>query len=135
MAQPDPQATAATGIDMAMNGVTATSKNLQAFATEIAQMSKQSLEHATEAAEKLRNAHGIEEVMAIQTSFVKEAFEHAAQHTRKFTELMSAFPMELTKTYQEAWMKAVNAAAKTTETASQTVAANVERFSESIRKS
>lgn len=73
--------------------------------------------------------------MAIQTSFVKEAFEHAAQHTRKFTELMSAFPMELTKTYQEAWMKAVNAAAKTTETASQTVAANVERFSESIRKS
>jgi phasin family protein len=136
MAQPDPQATSATtGIDLAVNGVTATSKNLQAFAGEIAQMSKESLEHATETIEKLRNAHGIDEILAIQTSFMKEAFEHAAQHTRKFSELIAAFPMELTKTYHDAWTKSVKAAVQTTEGAGQTVAANVERISDAVRKS
>jgi hypothetical protein len=135
MAQPDPQANTTTGIDLAVNGVTATSKNLQAFAGEIAQMSKRSLEHATEAMEKLRNARGVEEVVAIQTSFMKEAMEHAAEHSRKFGELMAAFPIEFTKTYHDAWAKSMKAAVQTTEAAGQTVAANLERLSDAARKS
>ncbi|WOJ89310.1 phasin family protein [Methylocapsa polymorpha] len=135
MAQQDPQGKpAAAGIDAAVNGVTATSQKFQAFAGEIAQMSKQSLEHATETIEKLRNAHGLEEILAIQTSFVKEAFEHAAQHTKKFSDLFAAFPIELTKTYQEAWTKSVDAAVQTTEAARKAVAANVERLSDAVRK-
>jgi hypothetical protein len=135
MAQQDPQAKpAAAGIDAAVNGVTATSKKLQAFAAEIAQMSKESFDHASETVEKLRNAHGVEEILAIQTSFVKEAFEHAAQHTRKFSELVAAFPIELTKTYHDAWTKSVDAAVQTTEAARKAIATNVERFSEAVHK-
>lgn len=135
MAQQDPQAPpAATGIDAAVDGVTATSKKLQAFAGEIAQMSKESFDHATATVEKLRNAHGLEEILTIQSSFMKEAFEHAAQHTRKFSELVAAFPIDLTKTYQDAWTKSVNVAMQTTEAARKAVAANVERFSEAVHK-
>jgi len=135
MAQQDPQAQpTAAGIDAAVNGVMATSKKLQAFADELAQMSKQSFDHATQTAEKLRNAHGVEEILAIQSSFVKEAFEHAAEHTRKFSELAAAFPIELTKTYQDAWTKSVSAAVQTTEAARKAVAGNVERFSDAFHK-
>lgn len=135
MAQQDSQSTpAASGIDAAVSGVAATSKRLQALAGEIAQMSKESFDHATETVEKLRQAHGVEEILAIQASFVKEAFEHAAQHTRKFTELITAVPMELSKTYHDAWKKSVDAAVQTTEAARKAVASNVERFSEAVHK-
>ncbi len=135
MAEQDSQSTpAASGIDAAVSGVAATSKRLQALAGEIAQMSKESFDHATETVEKLRQAHGVEEILAIQASFVKEAFEHAAQHTRKFTELITAVPMELSKTYHDAWKKSVDAAVQTTEAARKAVASNVERFSEAVHK-
>ncbi len=65
---------------------------------------------------------------------MKEAFEHAAQHTRKFTELITAVPMELSKTYHDAWKKSVDAAVQTTEAARKAVASNVERFSEAVHK-
>jgi hypothetical protein len=126
---------AASGTESVAQGVTTASKNMQAFAGEIGEMSKQSLEHATEALEKLRNAHGMTEILAIQTSFAREGFEHMARHTRRFSELMATFPIELIKTYQEAWMKALNAAGQTTEAAKQNAALNVERFSDSVRKS
>jgi hypothetical protein len=58
-------------------------------------------------------AHGVDEVAAIQADFMKEAFEHG----RKFGELVAAFPAEITKTYQEAWLKSVSAATKATEKA------------------
>lgn len=133
MAQQDPRETpAAVGVESA---VTAASKHLQAFASEAAEMSKQSLEHATETLEKLRNAHGMTEILAIQSSFVREAFEHMTQRTRRMSELMATFPIELTKTYQEAWLKALGAAGQTSDAASQIAAANVERFSEAVRKS
>ncbi|WP_026606935.1 phasin family protein [Methylocapsa acidiphila] len=135
MAQQDPQANpAASGIDAAVGGMADASKRLQAFAGEIAQMSKETFDHASATVEKLRGAHNLEDILAIQTSFVKEAFEHAAQHTRKFSELFSAFPLELTKTYQDAWAKSVDAAMKSTEAARKAVASNVERFSEAIHK-
>jgi hypothetical protein len=65
---------------------------------------------------------------------VKEAFDKAAQHTKRFGELMTAFPLEITKTYQDAVTKCVSAAMKTTEAAGQAMAANVERFSDKVKK-
>lgn len=124
-----------TGLDFAASSVGAASKNLQALATEIAEASKESFDHATKTLEKLRNAHSVEEILAIQSTFVKEAFDHAAQHTKRFGELMTAFPLEMTKTYQDAVAKCVHAAVQTTEAAGQAVAANVEKFSEHIQKS
>jgi hypothetical protein len=42
-------------------------------------------------------------------------------------ELVAAFPAEITKTYQEAWLKSVSAATKATEKANQTAAENAGR--------
>lgn len=100
---------------LSMNTLIATSKNMRAIAGEILETSKQSFELTTKTLEKLRTAHGVDEVAAIQADFMKEAFEHAAQHARKFGELVAAFPAEITKTYQEAWLKSVSAATKATE--------------------
>jgi phasin family protein len=117
-----------------LNAFNATSKNLQAIASEIFDISKQSLEHATQTLEKLRNARGIDEVVAIQTSFVKETFEHAVKHAQKFNEFLTSFPAEITKTYQDAWLNSVNSTVKATETASQTAVENIDRLSETARK-
>lgn len=131
----DPHATpSGAGLDFGTTGVGAASKNLQALATEIAEASKESFDHAQKTLEKLRAAHSVEEVVAIQTTFVKEAFDKAAQHTKRFGELMTSFPMEMTKTYQEALTKCVSAAVQSTEAAGQAIAANAERFSEKVKK-
>jgi hypothetical protein len=101
---------------LSMNTLNATSKNMRAIAGEILEVSKQSFELTTKTLEKLRTAHGVDEVAAIQADFMKEAFEHAAQHGRRFGELVAAFPAEITKTYLGAWLKSVSAATKATET-------------------
>jgi len=135
MTQADPHVTSSgAGLDFATSSVGAASKNLQALATEIAEASKDSFDHAQKTLEKLRAAHSAEEILAIQTAFVKEAFDKAAQHTKRFGELMTAFPLEMTKTYQDALSKCVSAAVQSTEAAGQAMAANVERFSESVHK-
>lgn len=125
---------AATSMESAVNAFNATSRNMQAIASEIFEISKQSLEHTTQTLEKLRKAHGVDEVVAIQSNYVKEAFEHAVQHAQKFGELMSTFPAEITKTYQDAWLKSVNSTVKATESASHTAAENIDRLSEAARK-
>jgi hypothetical protein len=135
MTQADPNAgPAATGLDYATSGVGAASKNLQALASEIAEASKESFDHATKTLEKLRGAHSVEEVVAIQTNFVKEAFDKAAQHTKRFGELMTAFPLEITKSYQDALTKCVSAAVQSTEAAGKAMATNVERFSDQAQR-
>ncbi len=140
MAQQDQKATApdnecaANAFDGAVNALNATSKNMQAIAGEVFEISKQSFEHTTQTLERLRAAHGMDEVLAIQTNFVKEAFEHAAQHAQKFSELMTACQAEITKTYQDAWLKSINRTVKATEEASQTTAENIDRLSDAARK-
>ncbi|HET6375998.1 MAG TPA: phasin family protein [Methylocella sp.] len=126
---------AAGAVECAMGALNAASKNFQAMASECFEISKQSFEHAKQTLEKLRSAHGMEEVMAIQANYVKEAFDNAAQHARKFGELMTAFPAEMTKTYQDVWLKAVNTAVDTMRSASQTASSNAESLSEAARKS
>lgn len=135
MAQQNQRAPDVTSGENAMATVDAVSKNMQALASEIFEISKQSFEHTTQTLEKLRNAHGMEEVFAIQTGFVKEAFENSAQHARKFSELLGVLPSEITKTYQDAWLKSLNSLVQSTETATQTAAENVDRLSDTLRKS
>jgi hypothetical protein len=115
-------------IDADVAGLTSTTKNLQAFAAEMADMSRQSIEHTTETIEKLRQARGLSEILAIQTSYVREAFEHLSQHARKFSELMASFPLEMSKTYTDAWTKSLQTAADAAKQAGETAAENVERF-------
>ncbi len=119
--------------DLGASNVSAASKTLQAFATEVSEMSRESIEHASDAIEKLHNARGLSEVLAIQTAYMREAFEHFSQHTRKFSELMASFPLEMSKSCTDAWTTSLNTAVKTTEDAREKMTANVERLSQTYR--
>ncbi|MDQ6703497.1 MAG: hypothetical protein M3Z96_10545 [Pseudomonadota bacterium] len=66
---------------------------------------------------------------------MKEAFDHTAKHARRFGEFMAIFPAEITKTYQDAQFKSVNAAVQPTEKAGLTAADNADRISGAVRKS
>lgn len=125
---------AAAARESAVNALNATSRNMQAIASEIFEISKQSFEHTTQTLEKLRKAQGVDEVVTIQTNYVREAFEHAVQHAQKFGELMTNFPAGITKTYQDLWLKSVNSTVKATESARHTAEENIERLSETARK-
>ena len=111
--------------DVALAGMTSAVETIQTFAREIAQMSEQALVRTNQHIEKLRKAHRIEEAEAIQADFLKEAMDHAVQHTRKFIEMLATFPSELV------WP--VTAAVETAEAARHATAAKVERLSEATR--
>jgi hypothetical protein len=66
---------------------------------------------------------------------VKQSFAYFTQHSRKFGELFMGFPGEITKSYQDAWLQAVNAAVQATQVASQNAADNVRSYSDSRRSS
>lgn len=109
----------ASGLDWSTETWTMASKNLQGFASEIGQMSKQSFEHASATVEKLREAKSFEELMSIQATFLRDAMEAAAQRTRRLGEMMTTLPLEMTRAYQDALMKATDSAMRTTRAAGQ----------------
>jgi hypothetical protein len=118
-----------------MNAIDATSKHVQAVANEMFEMSKQSMDQATQALDKLRSTRVMDEVMSIQSDYVKQAFAYFTQHSHRFGELFMGFPGEITKSCQDAWLQAVNAAVQATQVASQTAADNVRSYSDAARKS
>ena len=107
--------------DTAIKGMTPAVETIQAFAREIAQMSGQALVRTNQHIEKLRKAHRMEEAASIQADFLKESFEHAEQHTRKYMEMLATFPHEL--------VQPVNVAVEIAEAARHATAAKVERLS------
>jgi phasin family protein len=119
--------------DLSASTLSSTTKNLQAFAAEIAEMSRQSIEHTTDTIEKLRSARGLSEILTIQTNFMREAFEHLSQHTRKFSELMTSLPLEMSKTYAQLWTKSLDSGVRTVEEAREKAVANGERLSQTYR--
>jgi hypothetical protein len=142
MAQQDQQATlkgsnhvTLNAVEGAMNAIDATSRHFQAVANEMFEMSKQSVDQATQALDKLRSTRVMDELMSIQSDYVKQAFAYFTQHSRRFGELFMGFPGEITKSYQDAWLQAVNAAVQATQVASQTAADNVRSYSDAARKS
>jgi hypothetical protein len=77
----------------------------------------------------------VEEVTSIQMEFVKDSLGHAAQHTRKLCEMLTALPLEMAKPYQQHdWLQLVTAAIQATEAAGHPAAARVERLSEVPRR-
>jgi phasin family protein len=117
------------------NLVSAATRNLQAFAAEINEMSRQSIEHTSETIEKLRSARGLAEVLAIQSGYVRQAVEHVLQHTRRISELLTSLPLELSKSYAEVWSKSMTTAIKTTEEAGEKAVAEAEHLSQPFRNS
>jgi hypothetical protein len=62
-----------------MNALDATSKHVQAVANEMFEMSKQSMNQATQTLDKLRSTRVLDEVMSIQSDYVKQAFAYYTQ--------------------------------------------------------
>ena len=125
---------AASAIECAVNAVNAASKNMQAVAGECFEISRESFERATQAWEQLRGAHGMDDVIKIQTTYMRAALENASQHVRKLGELAVAFPAEIAKAYQDAWLKSVNAGVEAVESAGKTASETVTSFPEAARK-
>ena len=103
--------------DVAINGMAPAIKTMQAFALEIAQMSRQADVRTNQHIERLSKAHGVEEAAAIQADFLKVSMDHAVQHTRKYIEMLATFPREL--------IQPVNVAVKAAEAARHATAAKV----------
>jgi hypothetical protein len=112
--------------DVALEGLAPAVETIQAFAREIAQTSERALDRTTRRIEELRKAQSIEEAAAIQADFLKEAMEHAVQHTRQYILMLATFPHEQ--------VRPVNVAVEAAEAAMIASAAKVGRFSEVAHK-
>lgn len=124
-----------TAADLSAANMSAASRNMQAFAAEIGEMSRQSIEHFSNTMEKMRNARGLSEILAIQTSYMREALERFMVHARRFSEIVTAAPVEMSKGYTNAWSKSANTAIKTAEDATGDAMANAARIGQQVRDS
>ena len=79
----DMQKLGTDGLDVAMKQFGVFSKGAQAIASEVADYSKQTFEATAATTEKLIGAKSLENAIAIQTDFVKSAYEgFVARSTR-----------------------------------------------------
>jgi hypothetical protein len=119
MAEHDPKTAAPAGLDMAATGFTTATKNMQALASEMAQMSRHSFEQTTKVMDKLRNARTLEEVVAIQAEFWRDSLETFAEQAQRLGGLLAGLPLEMAKSTQEVMEKAAEMVAQTTKTAQE----------------
>ncbi|MDR3463593.1 MAG: phasin family protein [Beijerinckiaceae bacterium] len=108
-------------------------KSIQTFASEVARLSKETVDETTLLVEKLRGAKTLEDVVALQTSFVQQSFAKYADYTRRFGELFAAVPLELAKQSHAALQKTSEAVTKATEHASQQLQKGAEQASQQVQ--
>jgi hypothetical protein len=89
------------GVDTAMAGFTTATKNMQVIAGEIAKMSMDSYENSAQLIEKLRGAKSWEDIVAIQTGYMKTAYDNFSSRTQKLAEIMGTMPQEMARSYQQ----------------------------------
>lgn len=88
-------------VDTAVAGFTTATKNMQVIAGEIAKMSMDSYENSAQLIEKLRDAKSWDDIVAIQTGYMKTAYENFASRTQKLSEIMGTMPQEMARTYTQ----------------------------------
>jgi hypothetical protein len=88
-------------VDTAMAGFTTATKNMQVIAGEIAKMSMDSYENSAQLIEKLRSAKSWDDIVAIQTGYMKTAYENFSSRTQKLAEIMGTMPQEMARSYQQ----------------------------------
>ncbi len=118
------------GADAAMNSMSVASKSLQSFASEVQRMSKDSMTQTAEMMEKLRGAKTMEDLIAIQTSYVQQSFTHYADYTKRLSELMLTMPMEFAKQGRSAFQQGTSAMTKATEQAGEQMQKAGEQFNQ-----
>ena len=99
------------GIDLAVKSFGATTKNVQAIATETADYSKKAFEQSSAVVEKLVGAKTLDKAFEIQSDFAKSAYEGFVAYASKLGELYTDIAKDSVKPY-EAIISKVQAAAK-----------------------
>jgi hypothetical protein len=107
------------GVDTAMAGFTTATKNMQVIAGEIAKMSMESYENSAQLIEKLRGAKSWEDIVAIQSGYMKTAYENFSSRTQKLAEIMGTMPHEMARTYQQLFTQGVQGTQAAGEAAKQ----------------
>ena len=118
------------GADAATNTMSMASKSLQSFASELQRMSKDTMSQTSEMMEKLRGAKTMEDLIAIQTSYVQQSFTHYADYSKRLSELMLTMPMEFAKQGRNAIQQGTSAMTKATEQAGDQVQKAGEQFNQ-----
>ncbi|MGD0633742.1 MAG: phasin family protein [Beijerinckiaceae bacterium] len=117
----------------ALGGFGFASKSIQTFASEVARLSKETVDETTLLVEKLRSAKTLDEVVSLQTSFVQQSFSKYADYTRRFGELFAAVPLEIAKQSHAALQKTSEAVTKATEQVSQHLQHGAEQASQQVQ--
>ncbi len=88
------------GMDMAMASFGAWSKNAQAIATELTDYSKKYFEDSAVAMEKLMGAKSLETAMAVQSEYLKSAYENFVAQSTRISELYAGLAKEAYKPFE-----------------------------------
>ncbi len=97
-------------VDVAVKSFGATTKTVQALATETADFSKKSFEHSSSVIEKLVGAKSLDKAIEIQSAYVKDAYEGFVAYASKVGELYTAIAKDTVKPYESIIAKATAAA-------------------------
>ena len=123
----------APGLNSAMGGLSMASKSMQTFTAEITRMSKESMENTTQYVEKLRSAKTLEDVVAVQSSFMQQSFASYADYTRRFGELLTMLPLEMAKQGRAAMQQGTETMAKGVEQTGQQVQQATDQFQQNTQ--
>ncbi len=88
------------GMDSAMASLGAWSKSAQAIASELTDFSKKYFEGSAAAMEKLMAAKSLETAMAVQSEYIKSAYESFVAQSTKISELYTEAAKEAYKPFE-----------------------------------
>jgi hypothetical protein len=92
-------------VDVAMESIGAFSKGLQALASEAADYSKESFEAGSAALEKLFSAQSLDKAVAVQSDYVRSAYEGYVGRASKFNEIVADMAKSAFKPYENIFAK------------------------------
>ena len=92
-------------VDVAMKSADAVSKGLQAIAAEATDYSKRALDAGASAFEKLTTAQSIETAVAVQSDFVRSAYEGYVGQMARFGEIAAEMAKASAKPYEALYGK------------------------------
>ena len=99
---PDMQKLGQVNVEGTMKAITEWQKSMQAIAAEMTNYSKRSFEDGTQTFEKLMSVKSIDQVVEIQTSFAKRAYDEYMQQMNKIGGMYSEFAKEAYKPVERA---------------------------------
>jgi hypothetical protein len=88
-------------VEATMKNFDAVSKSAQTFATEMADYSKKSFEHAQKAIEELASVKSPDRALEVQTAYAKAAYEGFTAHVTKLGELYADLTKVAFKPFEE----------------------------------